>query len=131
MLFVLVFRLRPSSSAVVFVSSFAPGQPAYSSFDFSSVWPWSAKLCVMRDPLRLRMTPQQRFRAAERLVKRARQPGLSASRCQELRRIAGNVLICNMIEAKWRLGLLTTLPRPASLRPKVQEMTAHIGRENT
>jgi hypothetical protein len=48
-----------------------------------------------------RMTPQHRIRAAQELLRRAKkQPGLPPTMRAELRRVAVNLVACNMLEAK-------------------------------
>jgi hypothetical protein len=48
-----------------------------------------------------RMTPQERIRAAKELLRRAKtQPGLALAMRAELRRVAANLVACNMLEAK-------------------------------
>ncbi len=51
--------------------------------------------------LRPRMTPQERIRKAQELRRRANsQPGLPMKLRKELRRVAINLVACNMLEAK-------------------------------
>lgn len=48
-----------------------------------------------------RMTPQERIRLAKKLYMRAKgQPGLSQAERKEARRLASNLMVLNMIEAK-------------------------------
>jgi hypothetical protein len=53
---------------------------------------------------RARMTPEERMQAAKDLFSRAKyQPNLSAGQRNELRRIASNLVACNLLEARRRL----------------------------
>jgi len=50
---------------------------------------------------RPRMTPQERIRTAKKLFDRAKyQPGLTQAKRADLRRIAHNLVACNMLEAR-------------------------------
>lgn len=69
-----------------------------------------------------RMSPQERFRAAQDLRRRAlTQPGLPLELRKELRRVARNLVLCNMLEAKrdqhLAAGTKAAADRPSTPRP--------------
>lgn len=69
-----------------------------------------------------RMSPQERFRAAQDLRRRAlTQPGLPLELRKELRRVAMNLVLCNMLEAKrdqhLAAGAKGAADRPSMTRP--------------
>ena len=62
---------------------------------------------------RPRMSPEERMRAAHELRRRAlKQWGLTPEQRVNMRRIAQNLVACNMLEAKRRLGLLDSTGKP-------------------
>lgn len=52
------------------------------------------------------MTPQERIRLAQDALRLAKDPRVPEAKRRNLRRVAHNVVACNMFEAQRRLGLI-------------------------